>query len=97
MGLIACPACSKEVSDAAASCPNCGHPIGSPTDSTRSERTVTTQATGKMAKKHAFAGGVTVVIGLLLSGQNSEVAAYVVMLGIGWWLAARVYAWWHYG
>jgi hypothetical protein len=27
MALIACPACSKEVSDAAVSCPSCGHPF----------------------------------------------------------------------
>lgn len=27
MALISCPECKKEVSDSAASCPNCGHPI----------------------------------------------------------------------
>jgi len=28
MALIDCPECSKEVSESAASCPHCGHPIG---------------------------------------------------------------------
>lgn len=30
MPLIKCPACAKEVSDQAASCPNCGHPFWPP-------------------------------------------------------------------
>lgn len=29
MSLIACPACEKQVSEAAAACPHCGHPIAS--------------------------------------------------------------------
>lgn len=27
MALIACPACSRQVSEAAVACPGCGHPI----------------------------------------------------------------------
>ncbi|SPU51885.1 Uncharacterised protein [Brevundimonas vesicularis] len=27
MGLIPCPACGRQVSQAAVACPNCGHPI----------------------------------------------------------------------
>lgn len=27
MALIKCPECGKEISDAAKSCPNCGHPV----------------------------------------------------------------------
>jgi TM2 domain-containing membrane protein YozV len=27
MALISCPECSKEISSAAVSCPNCGHPM----------------------------------------------------------------------
>lgn len=27
MALIPCPACAREVSDAAVACPHCGHPI----------------------------------------------------------------------
>ncbi|GAW41285.1 hypothetical protein SH203_01689 [Brevundimonas sp. SH203] len=27
MALIPCPACARQVSDAAVACPNCGHPI----------------------------------------------------------------------
>lgn len=27
MVLVSCPECEKQVSDQAASCPNCGHPI----------------------------------------------------------------------
>ena len=28
MGLVACEACGKQISEAAASCPGCGHPRG---------------------------------------------------------------------
>ena len=28
MALIPCPACARQVSEAAVACPNCGHPIG---------------------------------------------------------------------
>lgn len=27
MALVSCPECSKQISSAAASCPNCGHPM----------------------------------------------------------------------
>lgn len=27
MALISCPACARQVSEAAVACPNCGHPI----------------------------------------------------------------------
>ena len=30
MSLIRCPECGKDVSDMAASCPNCGYPIATP-------------------------------------------------------------------
>ena len=30
MALIPCPACARQVSEAAPTCPNCGHPIAAP-------------------------------------------------------------------
>lgn len=30
MALIACPACSRQISEAAPTCPGCGHPIATP-------------------------------------------------------------------
>lgn len=97
MPLIACPDCQKEVSDAAASCPNCGHPIGSPTDRSRSERTLTTQATGKTAKGQQLLAVLVLIIGVFLYGQDQQVGLTVVLIGIAWFIGARIYAWWHYG
>lgn len=34
MGLIPCPACGRQVSQAAVACPNCGHPIAGDGDGT---------------------------------------------------------------
>jgi len=101
MGLIACPTCSKEVSDAAGSCPNCGHPIGNPTDPQRSERTFTTQATGKGAKGQQLLAVLLVIVGVVMaaqgSGDTSGIGGLLLLVGLVWWLAARIYAWWHYG
>ena len=35
MALINCPECKKEISDKAASCPNCGNPIENNTESVK--------------------------------------------------------------
>lgn len=35
MGLIPCPACGRQVSPAAPTCPNCGHPIAADTATSR--------------------------------------------------------------
>jgi hypothetical protein len=47
MPLIECPVCYKDVSDKAAACPNCGHPIGGydPTAAERARRLLASQST----------------------------------------------------
>ena len=52
MGLITCPDCSKEVSDKAAACPNCGSPINklNQSSSTEPAKVVDINASGFMGK-----------------------------------------------
>lgn len=101
-----CPACDRQVSSAAAACPHCGHPIGAPTDSARSERTLTTQATGKQAKRHQLLAGLVIAVGVIfiIGGSQSGGAPTPLVIGwslfgVGflWYFLARFYAWWHYG
>jgi hypothetical protein len=64
MALIKCPACEKDVSTEAASCPNCGHPVASGGD--------------KPQKKSRHLGGVLalllglVVIAIILNHANQS-------------------------
>lgn len=92
-----CPACDRQVSSAAAACPHCGHPIGRPTDSERSERTVTTQETGKIAKINQAMGVLVILVGAGLATVEGPVGALVMGIGLVWLIGARIYGWWHYG
>lgn len=40
MGLIACPACGSQVSEAALACPGCGHPIQAAPEAPENHQTV---------------------------------------------------------
>lgn len=95
-----CESCGGQVSSDAASCPHCGHPVGSPTDRPRSERTVTTQATGKKAKAHQLIAALVAIVGVIMivgPDQPSPFAPLLILAGLIWFLAARIYAWWQYG
>lgn len=43
MGLVTCPDCGREVSDRAASCPQCGAPIAAATSGQEPQRVITTE------------------------------------------------------
>src|SRR5262245_5004285 len=86
MALINCSECGKQVSDRAASCPNCGNPIAqiagpTPTATratqvyTEESKPVTTQQTGKGPKVVQLIGGVLILLGVascVLGGPGSS-------------------------
>jgi hypothetical protein len=59
MTLITCPACTQQVSDRAATCPKCGHPIAGP-----AEKSDSTPAEACRAKNEVPIAKVPVVIGV---------------------------------
>lgn len=62
MALINCPVCGKAVSEAAAACPNCGHPISNaPTVQVQTQQ-VNAQNAAKPKKKHT---GLTILLVIL--------------------------------
>ncbi len=59
MTLITCPACTQQVSDRAATCPKCGHPMAGP-----AEKTESAPAEVGRARNEASAPKLPVVIGV---------------------------------
>lgn len=87
MPLIECPECRKGVSDKAAACPHCGHPIAGygyydPTAAERAQRLLSDQPTdGDVVEKKGNRGcsgvGVLMLIGivvLIAIGSNKDAA-----------------------
>jgi len=90
MGLTNCPACKKQVSDQAAACPGCGHPMAS--------RTQTIEQTGLGWKLADAGGGIGVILGLLVAiGGHGVLGVWMMVLGLLVWLAGRVGGWLYHG
>jgi hypothetical protein len=73
MPLIKCPECSKSVSDKAAACPHCGHPIAGygdydPTAAKRAQRLLRSEATNDDVPEKKSNRGCGGVAGLMLIG-----------------------------
>lgn len=106
MVLITCPECSREVSDRATSCPQCGCPITSSSDFNASGTALTTiQETSKRLKIHMifssiilFIGMTWVVLGIVVSpnSEPSRVSSLVAFAGLIWYLVTRFRIWWHH-
>jgi len=104
MALTACPGCAKEISDEAAACPNCGHPMTGrrhdTPDDTASTKTmppddlIMTQTTGREWKIVRLIGGLLMVTGVLAWAGNSTDAGMVFFLGCLIYLGGRFGAWW---
>ncbi|MDY0241308.1 MAG: zinc-ribbon domain-containing protein [Rhodospirillaceae bacterium] len=78
MSLVKCPECGKDVSDAATSCPNCGHPIharpASPPASSAAPATEKMR-TGKKAPLGSVGAFVAlIIVGLLLPDSPGQAA-----------------------
>src|SRR5690554_1631201 len=107
MALIACPECSKQVSDSAPSCPNCGVAIATAHETKASgARLTTTQVTSKKLKLQSLISVVLIivgVIGLFSSGANTPEGdtppAWPFLFftaGFVWYLVTRFRIWWHH-
>ena len=81
MALIKCPECGKEISDKAASCPNCGCPISSATverkDSVKDEPSLS-ETTSTLQKKNKSLKGIIIAIVAIII-----IAVVAVFIGIG--------------
>ncbi len=97
MALVQCPECAKQISDQAASCPNCGAPRSTvQVDATHG--VVTTQATGKSQKGWQLVGVLAIIVGvIMISSEQSAVGALITFAGLVAVVTARLSAWWHHG
>ena len=102
MAMIKCSECGNDVSDKAGSCPNCGAPISNSPSSSR-----TIEETSKTWKSHQLFGGLATVVGLVGAmaiggsyeggGPAAMIFGGIGIVGIFWFIGARIMAWWHHG
>jgi hypothetical protein len=89
MPLINCPACAREISDAAPSCPGCGHPLRAVAPQVVQIAAPPPTKQPSMAESFAagFIGGTIRVVGVLIAlvGFISDVKD-----GVGWIILAIV-------
>ena len=102
MALIPCPLCERQVSEMAASCPQCGHPVAMPKFSSAplaaSPEPTTIEQTSKLYKAAQLAGVVGICTGAAFYVANSLGVGVLLMSGgavlYGY---GRVGAWWNNG
>lgn len=80
MALIPCPACTRQVSGAAAACPGCGHPIAAPRHTTIKDA---------LTRPESIKSGFT-VLGLYVTAPwVARVIALVLVVALAAWALAR--------
>lgn len=80
MALIPCPVCARQVSEAAPTCPGCGHPIAAPRSSTFKDA---------LTQPDAVKSGFT-VLGLYVTAPwIARVLALVLFVGLAAWVVAN--------
>lgn len=101
MALIDCPECSKQVSDAATSCPQCGYPIHRPASAQASPShpdVQTIEATGKGPKFAQLIGMLGFVYGLIyMFLSDTTTGGIIAIIGLSVYIIARITAWWLHG
>lgn len=75
MPLIACPECETQISNQAAACPKCGHPVTRP--DSEPQPTTTTRSG---ASAEAFGFGI-IVVGLFLAFAVNGTVGGILMAG----------------
>jgi len=80
MALIPCPACGRQVSDAAPTCPGCGHPVaGRPAGTFKDALT----------RHESVKSGFT-VLGLFVTAPwVARIIALVLFVGLAAWVVAQ--------
>ncbi len=80
MALIPCPACARQVSDAAPTCPGCGHPIAAGRGGTFKEA---------LTRPDAVKSGFT-VLGLYVTAPwIARILFVVLFVGLAAWMVAN--------
>jgi len=100
MALIKCPECGKQISDAAAACPNCAYPI----NQQRQQAPQVIEQTGKKWKGLQLISGIIFIIGLFMffsaAGSSNPAdgtgGAVMVFVGLVGYITARFAAWWNH-
>jgi len=84
--LIECPECKKEVSDQAATCPNCGFRI---------QKVQTIKKTRKGWKPMQLLGAVVIALGCgsYLSGKAPEASIIIVAIGAAIFIIGCIGTW----
>jgi hypothetical protein len=92
MSLVQCPACSHEVSDVAAACPNCGHPMRPVRTGPEDIIVVQQQQQARIKQVHSTAGGGCGLQGLGVVSIILAVVTFYTVIGfivfgiLGLWL-----------
>ena len=104
MALINCPECTKEISNAAPACLNCGFPIRTAEDVHAVGTPLTTiQETSKKLKLHMLISVMSIIIGVVwMIGEDDALGgaslwpALLVGGGLFWYVVIRFQIWWHH-
>ncbi len=98
MALIKCPECSQEVSDKAASCPNCGVGIVAVKETKAAGAPLTTtQLTSKKIKIQILLSIFIIIFGMVITAINYPVVGILTILGgIVWFIITKIRKWWHH-
>ena len=102
MALINCPECNNQVSNTAASCPNCGAAVSAVETATIDASITTTQGTSKKLKLQSVISATLFWIGLIgsifaMQAENQNSIFYIVVLvGIVWHIITKTRMWWNH-
>jgi len=94
MALIACPECTRQVSDKAASCPHCGNPLAKLENA---QEVTTIEATGKSWKFVQVVGVILIVVGLVALFSEVVAGLPLGVVGVVLYVVGRMGAWWQHG
>jgi len=100
MPLIACPECKREVSDRAASCPQCGcplSPIPQSRASTAPRQKVNVEQTNKDWKLMKVGSVLLCIIGTVMVFSVPVIGVPLVAFGLILFVWSGVGAWWSNG
>lgn len=103
MALINCSECTRQVSDTAPSCPQCGALIALAAEARAAGALLTTtQGTSKKLKMHGLLSLVLLIVGLVMvfsasdGGTGSLIGGIMALAGLIWNISTRVRIWWHH-
>lgn len=97
MALINCPECSRQVSEMAAQCPDCGFPIYQSTITTGKPQAVTTiEQTDKKWKKAKLVSALLIIVGMIMTMSGASAGVWLMIAGVAAGLYGSIGGWWHH-